>query len=135
MIRAVSKFVRDRAGATVLEFAIMGPVVLVVLFGLFDVAIALFVKSNFTHAVNAAAREVYIDPDRTDSEIKKSIDDALTRFSNQVTTDVSTASQGALEFKVIAVTMVYNYKTPFLNLAPVVLEGESRAPILDYSID
>lgn len=134
-MRQIIQFLNARDGATALEFAIMGPVVLGVLFGLFDIAFSLYVKSSFTHAVNTAAREVYLDPDRTDSEIETDLTSQLAKFNSLVSTKISSDASGSLEYKVIRATMTYNYKTPILNQIPIILEGESRAPILNYSID
>ncbi len=127
-------FARRKDGATAVEFAIMGSVMFGVMFGFFDVAFALYVRNNFNHAVNAAAREVYVDPDRKNSEIKADLAARLTKYSKQITTSVSTSTSGPVEYKVINVQMTYHYKSPLLNKFSVTLKGESRAPILDYQI-
>ncbi len=125
-------FKTDKSGATAVEFAIMGSVMIAIMFGFFDVAFAFYVRNSFNHAVGAAAREVYVDPDRTTAEITDDITDRLARFNSPIVTTVGTASAGALEYRVINVKMDYHYKTPYLNKFVVSLQGESRAPILDY---
>ncbi len=125
-------FRKDREGATAVEFAIMGSVMFALLFGFFDVAFALYVRNSFNHSVNAAARAIYIDPDRTNSAIKADLEYRLSRFNSPVTAAVTTATSGSLEYRVINVQMDYSYKSPFLSHFDITLVGEGRAPILDY---
>ncbi len=134
IIKSICQLKSDISGATAVEFAIMGSVMIALMFGFFDVAFSLYVKNSFNHAVNAAAREIYVDPDRTNTEIISDINARLARFNSPITAGVTTATAGSLEYKIISVQMDYNYKSPFLNSYTVTLEGESRAPILDYQL-
>lgn len=124
----------NEAGATAIEFAIMAPVMLALMIGFLDISFSFYVRNSFNHAVNAAGREVYVDPDRSDSDIIADVNARLTRFSSPITTSVTTQTAGALEYKVINVRMAYRYKSPFLNQITVTLEGESRAPVLNYQL-
>ncbi len=133
-LKLLARFTRDASGASAVEFAIMGTVMIGLMVGFFDVAFAFYVRNSFNHAVSAAAREIYVDPDRTNTEIETDINARLSKFSSSITTSVATATAGALEYKVINVQMDYNYKSPFLNNYTVTLVGESRAPILDYQL-
>lgn len=57
----MKRFVRDRRGATVVEFALVAPVMLLLLMGLFDLCYRAYAQSILTGAVQAAARRGTIE--------------------------------------------------------------------------
>jgi Flp pilus assembly protein TadG len=128
-------FHRDRGGSSAVEFAIMGAVMIGLMFGFYDVAFAMYVRNSFNHTVGAAAREVYVNPDRTESEIETDIFTRLSKYSDDISVSAGLETSGGLEYRTITVQMVYHYKSPFLSNIPVTLQGETRAPILDYKLD
>lgn len=130
----LKRFRSAASGASAVEFAIMGPVVIGVMFGFFDVAFSLYVKNSFNQAIGAAAREVYTDPDRTNLEIQTDVNAQLSKYGSNITTYIDTATSGSVTYKIIRVTMDYSYKSPILSRHTITLEGESRAPILDYQL-
>ncbi len=130
----IRSFHGDVRGASAVEFAIMGSVMAGLMIGFFDVAFGMYVTNSFNHAVNAAAREVYVDPARAPEAIKADVESRLSRFHSPIETVVTTETVGSVEFRVIEVTMSYSYKSPFLSKFPMNLAAEGRAPILDYKL-
>ena len=135
MRETVKRFRRDRRGTTAVEFAIMGPVIFALMFWFFDVAFSLYVRNSFTHAVNEAAREVYLNPDRTDEELETSLVSKLGRFGEGITV-ASTFETGApLDYHVITAQMNYRFKSPPLNSRTITLSAEGRAPVITYKLN
>jgi len=128
-------FHRDRSGGSAVEFAIMGAVMIALMLGFYDVAFSIYVRNSFNHTVSDAARQVYVDPDRTESEIETDILATLSKYSERISVTAPIETSGDLDYRTINVQMVYHYKSPFLNNMPITLQGESRAPILDYQLD
>ncbi len=134
LYRQFRHFSRNVAGATAVEFAIMGSVMITLVIGLLDVAFALYVRNSFNHAVGEAARQVYLDSDRSPAAIETDVESRLARFNSPITTTVTTDISGALEYRTLNVKMTYHYKSPLLSSYPLVLETETRAPLLDYKL-
>lgn len=124
----------DRSGTTAVEFAIVGPIIIALMFWFTDLAFSLYVQNSFTHAVNSAAREIYVDPDRTEAEIRTQLEDELSRFGD-VTLTLTTETVGSLDYHVIDADMVYHFKSPPFNGATVTLNAQGRAPIIDYQVE
>ena len=105
-----------------------------IMISFFDIAFGFYVKNSFNHAVGAAAREVYLDPDRSESDIRTDVENRLLRFDSSVVTTVTTEAAGAVEYRVLNVRMTYQYKSPLLANHPINLNAEARAPVLNYQL-
>lgn len=127
-------FGSDRRGTTAVEFAIVGPLIIALMFWFTDLAFSLYVQNSFTHAVNSAAREIYLDPDRTESEIRAQLEDELSRFG-EVTMTLTSETTGSLDYHVINADMVYHFKSPPFNGASITLNAEGRAPVITYQTE
>ena len=100
------------------------------MFGFFDVAFSLYVRNSFNQAIGAAAREVYVDPDRTANSENKGgcVRADCTKYQQSYfgRTDVATATVGiALDLQNHSRVFMdlFNYKSPILNRLTVTLEG------------
>lgn len=117
-----------------MEFAIVAPIIFALMFWFFDLAFSLYVRNSFNHAVNEAAREVYLDPDRTDEELETSLSSKLGRFGEGITVDSTLDTSGAVDYHVISAQMVYHFKAPPFSGKSITLTGKSRAPVIDYKL-
>ncbi len=126
---------QDDSGATAVEFAIVGPILFALMFWFVDLAFSLYVQNTFTHAVNSAAREIYVDPDRTEEEIRTQIESELSRFGERITLTMTQETVGGLDYHVIVANMQYHFKSPPFSGASVTLNAESRAPVITYQLE
>lgn len=124
---------KDRRGTTAVEFAIVGPIIIALMIWITDLGFALYAQNSFNHAVNAVAREIYVDPDLTQSEIETRLKEELSRFGERVTATVTTETVGSLDYRVIDAHMAYTFKTPPFTGKTITLNGEARAPIIKYN--
>lgn len=125
----------DEDGAAAVEFAIVGPIVFALMFWFFDLAFSLYVQNSFHHAVNTAARAIYLDPDRTEDEIAADLEAMLSRFGDNVTTTLTLETVGSLDYRVIDAQMAYRFKVPPFSGKAITLRAVGRAPIVNYQID
>lgn len=128
-------FVRDNSGTSAVEFAIMAPVFFGLMFWFMDIAFSLYVRNTFTHAVNTAARDVYLDPDRTDADLQAALSSQLSRFGGDVTVNSTLESVGSIEYHTISAQMVYHFKSPPFSGRSVTLKAEGRAPVIRYQLE
>jgi len=86
----------DRAGATAVEFALIAPLLFLLLFGAVEAGRLLFVQSALHHAVAAAARCASIDPRgcATPRALAAKIEDGMAALSAPATIDPSRLQVG-----------------------------------------
>jgi Flp pilus assembly pilin Flp len=81
VIRAFARrLARDRRGATIVEFAIVAPVLLMVIFGVFDLAYTLYATTQLDGAIQRAARESTIEGAGTaqiDANVRAAVHDIV----------------------------------------------------------
>ena len=89
---------RDKSGTAIIEFALAVPVLLVFIYGIFQIGVAFQASSGMQHALGEGARFATIFPVPTDAQIK-------TRVSDRV------FGTGIGTFTVADPVTVTNYKT------------------------
>lgn len=72
--RALRRLADDRAGVTVIEFAIVGPVLMLMIFGLFDIAHTQYTASVLNGAIQKAGRDITL---QTASSSETAIDNRV----------------------------------------------------------
>ena len=72
----------DDRGASAVEFALIAPLLVIFLFGLFQVGWALHCASSVRYALEESARAVSIDPDLTAAEVQAAMRTRLTAFAD-----------------------------------------------------
>ena len=60
-LRALNQIIRDTSGATIIEFALIAPVLMVMLFGLLDLAHSMYTAQMLQGAIQKAARDSTIE--------------------------------------------------------------------------
>lgn len=76
------RLVADEGGASAVEFALIAPLLVIVLFGVFQVGWALHCASSVRYALEESARAVSIDPDLTAGEVQAAMRQRLTAFAD-----------------------------------------------------
>jgi Flp pilus assembly protein TadG len=73
MTRRFLRLLRDRTGTAVIEFAIAGPVIVLLLMGIFQLGMLGLARAGLAQGVESGARFATIYPRPTDSEISAKI--------------------------------------------------------------
>ena len=74
---SAGRLLRDRAGATLVEFALVAPLLLMVLMGMLTVAIFMFQSHTLDNTMRAAVRQVLIAELQDAQSISAQIDQSL----------------------------------------------------------
>lgn len=115
-------FASDRAGATAIEFALLAPVFLVLLFGIIEIGRLIWVKQVLTEAAYSAARcAALAAPCKAAADVQSyaaaratrwglKVDAAQIGYTASTTCDSNTGS--------VQVTMSYRFASPLTGLLP-----------------
>ena len=111
-----TKKISDQSGAALVEFAIVLPVLLVLIFGMIEFSVMLYDKAMITNASREGARTgiVYSYPTPISAaEIAQTVDDYLQghmiSFGDSSTPNVAVSGECAGTGDPLTVTVTYNY--------------------------
>jgi Flp pilus assembly protein TadG len=110
-------FTDDRSGATILEFAIVAPVLIAMLVGVFNVGFAMYAGAAVRNAIQRSSRALMMTPTTTAATIKTSaqallVDVPVNNLAVTVTTETVTAS---MQIKRVSWTYDYALWVPFAD--------------------
>lgn len=117
-------FLRSESGAALVEFAIVLPILLVLVFGVVDFARAFYTVNNLTAAVREGARlaSTQINPDPTTAGSKAAVTTAVTSYvvafgGNNGAPTVTETFVGAPPAMQSITVQITNY--PFVPITPI----------------
>lgn len=128
-LNRLARFGRDRGGAAAVEFAMIFPLLIMLMLGVMLIGQAFFTVSSIQWAVEKAARELMIDPDATVAEIETRANELLAEL-----TDATVALQYSQEmaggFSVTRVATVVNYplRIPLVPETEITYQIEVHVP-------
>lgn len=119
----------DERGSAVVEFAVAAPVLVMMIWGMFQVFVVYQANAGMKHALGEAARYATIFPTPTDAELQAKITSAKFGVANGTwgtpAIDNTNAAPAAGGYKVITVS--YSQPTDFLMFnGPTVTLTESK---------
>jgi len=111
------RFSDDGRGATMLEFAIVAPVLIAMLVGVFNVGFAMYAGAAVRNAIQRSSRVLMMTPTTTAATIKTSaqallVDVPVNNLAVTVTTETVTAS---MQIKRVTWTYDYALWVPFAS--------------------
>lgn len=109
-------FAGDRTGATALEFAMVAPVLIAMVIGVFNLGYALYCGAAVRHAIQQSSRALMFDPGISAATLKATVTGKLTQVPVEnlqiaIATEAMTQSE---EVKRISWTYDYMVYVPFL---------------------
>lgn len=105
----------DERGATVVEFAIVAPVMLMMLFGIFQFGWMQHSLSNVRHAVDRASRALVLDPELTQPALQTIVTSHLAGTANpDVTVTLTKAEVDGGEIANLSTAYVVEFGVPGL---------------------
>lgn len=126
-MRRARHLLRDRSGVTALEFGLTAPIFIVFVFGLIEVALALWTQFGLQYGVEAAARCASITPSTcgTSSQIASyAASNALGLTVPSSTFTVSSASCG----NQVQASYTYSFSMPLIGTENLALSAQSCFP-------
>jgi Flp pilus assembly protein TadG len=105
---------KNQEGAGLVEFAIVAPLFVVLLFGILEFGLAIYSKAVVTNASREGARfgVVYTTPRKTTTQIAAKVQEYLTKsgFTDTVTVNVTGAGGASGNPLSVAVTYPYDFQ-------------------------
>lgn len=111
-----ARFAKDEGGASAAEFALISPLFITLLFGIFQLGWALHCASSVRYALEESARTVMLNEALTASDVETAMRDKLARFADpDIAVDiVEDSSQAGMELVHLNATYVHQLAVPFL---------------------
>lgn len=106
------KLKHDNSGATIIEFAIALPVLVLTIYGIFTSGMLLMANAGVQHALGEAARHATLFPTPSDDEIKAKVAAKKFGLGNGTLQPASIVTDTANHHKTI--TLTYTQSTDFL---------------------
>jgi Flp pilus assembly protein TadG len=115
--RRRSKFLGDQAGGAALEFAILGPVFLMFLIGVFQVAWAMYCANSVRYALHNSARALVLNPAMTAGDFQSLVRSAVTPLANENVSISLTKTYPSAGLQLAQATATYSYQivVPFVS--------------------
>jgi Flp pilus assembly protein TadG len=107
---------KNEEGAGLVEFAILAPLLVILLFGLLEFGLSLYAKEVLTNASREGARYgvIYCTPRRTIPQIKAQVQDYLTKSGFTDTADINVSADPASlksnDLLTVAVSYPYTFQ-------------------------
>ena len=120
----------DVAGATAVEFAVVGPVLFILVFGIIQTGLLIFTKQQLHYAVESAVRSVMINPAMAESEIRTHILNKMSTINDSdlvVIAPIGTTFLNSIEMRNIIAEYDFNFFVPYSNLSSMTLTSDGYA--------
>jgi Flp pilus assembly protein TadG len=110
------RFAGDRSGGAALEFALLGPVVLMFIIGFFQVAWAMYCASSVRYALHNSARALVLNPSMSSSDFQNLVRSAVTPLAAENVSVSLTTTSPSSGLQLSQATATYNYQIviPFM---------------------
>lgn len=125
---------KNTDGVMAVEFALILPVFVVMLFGTMEAGHILFAKSTIQQGVETAGRYAMIHLTATPAEIEaEAVSNSSYLGSLSPTFSVTQSTVSGISYSVISVTANYSLKTPFFTGRVISLSSQVSVPQSDPS--
>ena len=110
------RFIQDKSGGAVMEFALLGPVILMFMIGFFQVAWAMYCASSVRYALHNSARALVLDPSISQDQFQTMVKAAVTPLAaqNVSVTLTKTSPNTGLQLSTATATYSYQIVIPFM---------------------
>jgi len=129
------RIIRDRKGATAVEFAVIAPLLIMVIFGTLEVGRALYVHSTIQHAIEVSGRYAMVHPNASSAELRKiananglSLLGNTDAGANSVSFTVNTVNLDAMKVVVITADIAHKMSAPLLSTMKLTITAQTRVP-------
>ena len=114
-LHSLARFGRHRGGVAAVEFAMVFPLLIVLMLGVICIAQAFFTVSSVQWAVEKAARELMIDGDATGAEVEARANELLTGMTDAtVALDYAEEVAGGFPFTRLETVVHYPVRIPLV---------------------
>lgn len=122
---------RAEDGAMAIEFAMIAPVLLTLLFGIMEFGHAMFVTSSIENAVTTASRQAMIDENITPTELSAAVKSELKKLGigdGQISVRVTFENDVDIQFANIQTSFQHELIMPLVSGMAINLNSTRRVP-------
>jgi len=125
-MRLVRRIKHDRSGVAAVEFALVAPVLIALIFGIWNTGVMLFADNAIRDAVEVGARQATIFPRPSEAQIRQRIDDRYFGPGTGTITGPTFAYASQNNAPVVTIAMSYTHRinVPFLPARSVTLSHQ-----------
>lgn len=127
---ALRRFVRDAAGASAVEFALVIPIFATFLFGTIQTGMALYKANTVQFALEQTARHVMVNQSMTQSQVQAyfngELDDII---SESVTVSYAVSTSGDVPIASFAASYTHEFVIPFIPTFEVTFDAAAEVPL------
>jgi Flp pilus assembly protein TadG len=125
-------FLKNDQGAMMAEFALVGPLLLLLVFGVFETGHLYYIRSNLQHAVYQGGRYAMVNVTASNSVISQKVRDNVTAVNaSDVTVTVQDQIVSSKPYKQISLD--YNFSSAagsLLNYRNIPISVQSSVPVI-----
>jgi hypothetical protein len=114
----------DRSGVAAVEFALVAPILIGLIFGIWNTGVVLYADNSIRDAVEAGARQATIFPRPTEAQLRQRINDRYFGPQNQGAVAGPTFTYGtrnSAPIVTIAMSYTHQINVPFMPVRTVTL--------------
>lgn len=133
-LRVLDRFRRNTDGVMAVEFAIILPVFVLMLFGTMEIGGILYTKSTLQHAIETAGRYAMVHTAATSTEIEaEAVSNSSYLGSLSPTFTIQNQVVNGITYSVITVEAYYSVLTPLFTGRTITLSSSMSVPQVDPS--
>jgi Flp pilus assembly protein TadG len=132
MRNTLRHFIGNRRAATAVEFALVSPIFLIMIIGIFEMGRAMWIKSSLQYAVEETTRYAIVNTSATTTELSNYALAELSDIGMNITGASFTATQsvsGSITYISITGSYTFSVLVPLVPFPDTVLSAKSRVPI------
>ncbi len=132
MGRLIRKIFRSRCGATAVEFALVAPIFLIMVIGVFELGRAMWIKASMQYAVEETTRYAIVNTSATTSTLATYASTAFTSSGisiTGVTFSATEATTGGITYMSITGSYDFSVIVPLVPIPDITISAKSRIPI------
>jgi Flp pilus assembly protein TadG len=130
MISFARRFWRDERGVNAIEFAMVFPVFVAMLFGVIQMGLALYYSSSIQYSLERIARSAMLDGDISAGALQQQFNAQLAEFTNKaIELQYSIENAGGVEIVVLKTKYVHVFEIPLTPNFEIAFPVEVRVPV------
>lgn len=124
------RFLRARDGASAVEFALVAPMFLMLLFAVWEFGWALHNAASVNYALEEASRQLMLNPSMTAAQLQADVQDRIDDIgSGTVTVTLQRSTVGDVNFAEATSTYVHEVLVPFVPRDALTLQSTVRVVV------
>ncbi|TNE42635.1 MAG: pilus assembly protein [Alphaproteobacteria bacterium] len=128
------KLRRDKRGIAAVEFAILSPIIIVMIVGVLETGRLLYTRSSLQSGLEMAGRYAMVHPNASQTELQAIAFGSLKIYDSagsEPTLTMSTQGGSDADFLVLAATIDHQMLIPLVDLNGITLKAQTVVPIED----